>query len=166
MTMTKRNESLPRPVHELEALAAYYDSHDTSPEMEHGEWVDPRPMKTTSLRLPADVVDTLKTLAQTRGMRYTALVREIIEHALNGVRLAETDEFAQINQRLARIEAAVVGSPEVPTQQSPVRKPPGPKSEATTRASREGVRERGGKVRKEQKLSPKAAGKTGRSVSQ
>lgn len=108
MTMVKRNESLPRPVEDLEALAAYYDANDTSSEMEDGEWVDPRPMKTTSLRLPGDVVDALKALAQTRGMRYTALVREIIEHALNGVRLAESEEFSRINERLARIEAAVV----------------------------------------------------------
>ena len=111
MTMTKRPESLPRPERELEALAAHYDTHDTAPGMEHGEWVDPRPMKTTSLRLPADVVEALKSLAYARGMRYTALVREIIEHALNGVRLAATDELAQINDRLARIESAVVEQP-------------------------------------------------------
>jgi predicted DNA-binding protein len=128
MMTTKREGSLPRPAEELEALAAYYDTHDTSPDMEQGEWVDPRPMKTTSLRLPADVVEALKTLAQTRGMRYTALVREIIEHALNGVRLAESDEFAQINERLARIEAAVVGQqPHVPTRHNPANKPSRPK---------------------------------------
>lgn len=79
--------------------------------MEQGTWVDPRPMKTTSLRLPADVVEALKTLARTRGMRYTALVREIIEHAVNGVRLTENEEFSQINERLARIEAAVIEKP-------------------------------------------------------
>ncbi|NUT52248.1 MAG: hypothetical protein HOV94_33885 [Saccharothrix sp.] len=110
--MMKRNESLPRPVDELEALAAHYDTHDTSADMEHGEWVDPRPMQTTSLRLPGDVVDALKALARTRGMRYTALVREIIENAVNGTRLAKDDELARINARLARIEAAVVDQPE------------------------------------------------------
>jgi predicted DNA-binding protein len=112
MTMAKRNESLPRPVRDLEALAAHYDTSDTSAEMEHGEWVDPRPMQTTSLRLPGDVVDALKALASTRGMRYTTLVREIIENAVNGVRLAESEEFARINERLARIEAAVLEQPE------------------------------------------------------
>jgi predicted DNA-binding protein len=124
MTMMKRDESLPRPAEDLEALAAYYDANDTSAEMEHGEWVDPRPMKTTSLRLPGDVVDALRVLAQTRGMRYTALVREIIEHALNGVRLAETEseELARINERLARIEAAVVAQPDGATRSRPAKK--------------------------------------------
>ena len=124
MTMAKRDETLPRPVEDLEALAAHYDTHDTSAEMEHGEWVDPRPMQTTSLRLPGDVVDALKALAQTRGMRYTALVREIIESAVNGVRLAESEEFAQINERLARIEAAVVSPSEQPAKPRPAKKNP------------------------------------------
>jgi predicted DNA-binding protein len=124
MTMAKRNESLPRPVEDLEALAAHYDTHDTSAEMEHGEWVDPRPMQTTSLRLPGDVVDALKALAQTRGMRYTALVREIIEHAVNGVRLAESEEFARINERLTRIEAAVVAQSEESPRKRSARKNP------------------------------------------
>jgi predicted DNA-binding protein len=131
MATVKRDESLPRPVEELEALAAYYDANDTSAEMEHGEWVDPRPMKNTSLRLPGDVVDALRALAQTRGMRYTALVREIIEHALNGVRLAETEseELARINERLARIEAAVVAQPDGATraESSSRWKRPGPR---------------------------------------
>ena len=41
MTMTKQPEQLPRPEAELERLAEYYDTHDTSAEMEHGDWVDP-----------------------------------------------------------------------------------------------------------------------------
>ena len=39
--MTKHNEQLPRSAAELEQLASYYNSHDTSTEMEHGEWVEP-----------------------------------------------------------------------------------------------------------------------------
>ncbi|WP_322748608.1 MULTISPECIES: CopG family antitoxin [unclassified Frankia] len=108
MTAAKRTiETLPRPAEELDQLAAYYDAHDTSAEMEHGQWVDPRPMKTTSLRLPADVVDALKRRAHGRGMRYTALVREIIEHAMRSERAEENDELTEINERLARIEAAL-----------------------------------------------------------
>ena len=38
-------ESLPRSAVELEGLAAYYDAHDTSAEMDHGRWIDPRPMQ-------------------------------------------------------------------------------------------------------------------------
>ena len=48
MTMTQHSEQLPRPAAELEELADYYDSHDTSGEMEHGECVEPQPMATTS----------------------------------------------------------------------------------------------------------------------
>ena len=41
MTMTKQPERLPRPAAELERLAEYYDTHDTSAEMEAGEWAGP-----------------------------------------------------------------------------------------------------------------------------
>lgn len=107
MTMTNKHENLPRPADELEELAAYYGSHDTADEMEDGELVDPRPMQTTSLRLPADVVEALKSLAQARGIRYTALIREIVEQMVYGSRLVDHDELTKINERLARIEAAV-----------------------------------------------------------
>ena len=130
MTMVKRDESPPRAVEDLEALAAHYDNHDTSAEMEHGEWVDPRPMQTTSLRLPGDVVDALKALAQSRGMRYTALLREIVEHAVNGVRLAGSDELARINERLARIEAAVVDQPARAVELRPARTAPASEAKA------------------------------------
>jgi hypothetical protein len=55
MTMTKQPEPLPRPAAELERLAEYYDTHDTSAEMEAGEWAEPQPIATTSLRLPVEV---------------------------------------------------------------------------------------------------------------
>ena len=53
------------------------------------------------------MVAALKSLAQARGIRYTALIREIIEQMVYGSRLVDRDELAQINERLARIEAAV-----------------------------------------------------------
>jgi len=106
--MKKRTESLPMPAEDLEALAAHYDTHDTSSEMQLGEWVDPRPMRTTSLRLPSDVVDALKALARERGVRYTTLVREIIESALAAASSPDS-QLVEINERLARIEAVVVG---------------------------------------------------------
>lgn len=161
--MAKRTEPLPRPAKELEDLAAYYDTHDTSSAMEEGEWVDPRPMKTTSLRLPADVVEALKALAQTRGMRYTALVREIIEHALTGARWAKSDEFVMINERLARIEAAVVDQPESATEegsggaskQSP---------EEKARAYNAWLRKQWATVRAQHKRTAKVAGRSRRRV--
>ena len=69
MIMTKHSEQLPRPAAELERLAEYYDTHDTSTEMDDGDWVEPQPMATTSLRLPADVIDQLKQQARTRHVR-------------------------------------------------------------------------------------------------
>src|ERR1035438_9715534 len=56
MTMTDHPEQLPEPAAALERLAGYYGTHGTSGEMEHGEWVEPQPMATTSLRLPAEVI--------------------------------------------------------------------------------------------------------------
>lgn len=105
--MTDLPKSLPRPIEDLEALAAYYDTNDTSSEMEHGEWVDPRPMQTTSLRLPVDTVVALKALAQARGVRYTALLREVLEDAVKSAGAADGSKLDQINKRLAKIEAAV-----------------------------------------------------------
>jgi hypothetical protein len=106
MTMTKHPEQLPRPAAELERLAGYYDSHDTSTEMERGEWVEPQPMATTSLRLPADVIDQLKRQARARHVRYTSYVRSILERAALG---GPPPEIADITERLERIERAVTG---------------------------------------------------------
>lgn len=102
--MTKKTEQLPRPTAELEELANYYDSHDTSADMEHGEWVEPQPMATTSLRLPADVIDELKQQARARHVRYTSHVRSILERAARG---GPPPEIADITERLDRIERAI-----------------------------------------------------------
>jgi hypothetical protein len=104
--MTEHDEQLPRPAAELERLASYYDSHDASAEMEHGTWVEPQPMATTSLRLPADVISQLKRQAQARHIRYTTYVRSILEHAASGT---PSPEMADITERLERIERAVTG---------------------------------------------------------
>jgi hypothetical protein len=104
--MTKRDEQLPRPAAELEQLANYYDSHDTSGEMDQGTWVEPQPMATTSLRLPADVINQLKRQAQDRHVRYTTYVRSILERAASG---SLPPDMADITERLERIERAVSG---------------------------------------------------------
>ena len=104
MTMTNHSEQLPRPAAELERLAEYYDTHDTSTEMEHGEWVEPQPMATTSLRLPGDVIDELKQQARTRHVRYTTYVRSILQRAARG---GAPPELAEITERLDRIERAL-----------------------------------------------------------
>jgi hypothetical protein len=111
-SMADRPESLPRPVEDLESLATYYATNDTSSETEHGEWADPRPMQTTSLRLPLDTVEALKALAQVRGIRYTALLRELLEDALRSAGAPEDTTLKQIDERLSKIEAAVSGQTE------------------------------------------------------
>jgi uncharacterized protein (DUF4415 family) len=115
MSMNKDPEQLPRPVSELEELADYYDSHDTSAEMEQGEWVEPQPMATTSLRLPADVIDQLKRQARARHVRYTSHVRSILEQAARGV---PPPEIVDITERLERIERAVTGDRGADDQQT------------------------------------------------
>jgi hypothetical protein len=105
MTVTEHDD-LPRPAADLQRLAAYYDTHDTSEEMDSGTWVDPQPMATTSLRLPADVISQLKQQAQARHLRYTAYVRSILESAARG---EFPPDIADITQRLERIERAVTG---------------------------------------------------------
>lgn len=102
--MTKRTENLPRPADELGRLADYYGSHDTGEEMEDGEWVEPQPMVTTSLRLPADVIDELKRQARRHHVRYTTYVRSILERAAGGM---PASNLAQITEQLDRIEQAV-----------------------------------------------------------
>jgi predicted DNA binding CopG/RHH family protein len=107
MIMTNHEEQrLPRSTAELEQLASYYDTHDTSAEMEDGEWFDPQPMATTSLRLPAEVINQLKRQAQARHVRYTTYVRSILERVANG---GLSPEVADITERLERIERAVTG---------------------------------------------------------
>ena len=106
MITSKQPEPLPRPAAELERLAEYYDTHDTSTEMEAGEWAEPRPMATTSLRLPVEVIDQLKQQARERHLRYTSYVRSILERAAHG---DTPPEIADITERLERIERAVTG---------------------------------------------------------
>ena len=107
--MAKDPEELPRPAAELQRLAEHYQAHDTSAEMEHGEWVEPQPMATTSLRLPVEVIEQLKRQARARHVRYTSYVRSVLERAAHGGTQAE---LADITERLERIERAVTSNPE------------------------------------------------------
>jgi hypothetical protein len=44
----------------LQRLAEYYDTHDTSEELERAEPVDPDPMVSLSLRLPKSLLDWVR----------------------------------------------------------------------------------------------------------
>ncbi|MBA0127809.1 hypothetical protein H0B56_19870 [Haloechinothrix sp. YIM 98757] len=97
-------EKLPRPAEELEALASYYDEHDTADEMEGGTWVEP--MVTTSLRLPREVFERLKEDARREGKRHTAYIREILERSVRDS-AEEADDLQQINNKLDTLLEAV-----------------------------------------------------------
>jgi hypothetical protein len=117
LTYGRTPEQLPRPAATLEQLAEHYGSHDTSAEMEEGEWIEPQPMATTSLRLPSEVIAQLKRQALARQVRYTSYVRSILERAASG---GESPlELAEINERLERIERAVIDR-QAPSEQKRV----------------------------------------------
>jgi hypothetical protein len=67
----------------LQRLAEYYDTHDTSTELEGAklvdEPVDPDPMVSLSLRLPKLLLDWVRTQARTEHTKPTQLIRRWIE---------------------------------------------------------------------------------------
>jgi hypothetical protein len=67
-------------------LAAYYDEHDTTAELEQATPREPvhvdDVMIVTSLRLPKSVMDEVRERARVRGVKPTALIREWVEAAL------------------------------------------------------------------------------------
>jgi hypothetical protein len=73
---------------EIDDLAAYYDEHDTTADLERAVPREPVPtdevMIVTSLRLPKPVMDQVRERAQERGVKPTALIREWVEAALAG----------------------------------------------------------------------------------
>lgn len=99
---------------EMLELRDYYDNHESTPEeMEQGHWetdVDPNPMVTSSLRLPKALLDVIRAVARARGMRATALMRQILEESLapgDGLpqRVARLEQDrANLIDRLAKLE--------------------------------------------------------------
>jgi predicted DNA-binding ribbon-helix-helix protein len=80
---------------DLEQVAGYYETHDTSADLERAEYdeaVVSEPMITTSLRLPKPVMDGIRAVAEARRMRATVLMREWIEERL----ARETDTGEQV----------------------------------------------------------------------
>ena len=66
----------------IDKLAAYYDEHDTTAELEQAVPSEPVPadevMIVTSLRLPKPVMDQVRERAQERGVKPTALIQAAI----------------------------------------------------------------------------------------
>lgn len=101
--MSVNEEKLPRPEAELEALASHYDEYDTADEMEEGRWVDP--MVTTSLRLPRDLFDEIKSVARKEGKRQSTYIREVLERSVRGE--GTSAELKEIQQKLDVLLLAV-----------------------------------------------------------
>lgn len=106
--MNTGRDDLPRSAEDLEGLAEHYGDHDTADEMDDGRWVEP--MVTTSLRLPRELFEQLKTNAQHAGMRQTAYIRELLE---SGVRedSAGPADLSEIREQLDRVLRAVESGP-------------------------------------------------------
>lgn len=68
-----------------EKLRAYYDTHDTTAELERAEFdesVVAEPMVGITIRLPATTLDAAREVARERGIKVTALLRDWIEQNL------------------------------------------------------------------------------------
>jgi hypothetical protein len=69
----------------LEELADYYDTHDTSAELEDAvleQASATEPMVTYALRLPKPVLDRLRVVAEARDEKVTTLMRSWLEERL------------------------------------------------------------------------------------
>lgn len=69
----------------LDEIAKWVDEHDFSEEIEQAEPnldAVENPMITTSLRLPRDVMEGLRKVADERGIKVTALMRDWLEQRL------------------------------------------------------------------------------------
>jgi hypothetical protein len=87
-------------------LADHYDSHDTAEEMNGGRWetdVTPEPMITTSLRLPQWLMADVRADARRRGIKPSALIREILEQELTSGVPRQRD----LEQRVRALEDAI-----------------------------------------------------------
>lgn len=137
--MSNGAEKLPRPVDELEALATYYDEHDTADEMEDGRWVEP--MVTASLRLPRELFEQLKADARREGKRHTAYIREILERSQK-VRedSADAGELKKINRKLDTLLRTVQPSKESPTRRASRKAVASKTKTAKATASRKGTK--------------------------
>lgn len=88
----------------LQRLAEYYDTHDTSTDIEGAELVDepvdPDPMVSLSLRLPKSLLDWVRTQARSEHTKPTQLIRRWIEER-------HSSGQASLEERVRRLEDLV-----------------------------------------------------------
>lgn len=91
----------------LHRLAEYYDTHDTSGELERAELVDEPvdtdPMVSLSLRLPTSLLDWVRAQARAEHTKPTQLIRRWIEERHAGQ--------PSLEQRVRRLENLVQRGP-------------------------------------------------------
>lgn len=92
----------------LQRLADYYDTHDTSEELERAELVEepaePDPMVSLSLRMPKSLLDWVRAQARTEHTKPTQLIRRWIEeHRATGQ--------LSLEERVRRLEDLVQRGP-------------------------------------------------------
>ncbi len=96
----------------LQRLAEYYDTHDTSTELERAERVDepvdPDPMVSLSLRLPKSLLDWVRTQARTDHTKPTQLIRRWIEER-------RSSGEPSLEERVRRLEDLVLPENRKPT---------------------------------------------------
>ena len=91
---------------ERSALERSHHSHDTTERMDGGRWateVIPEPMITTSIRLPQRLMADVRTEADRRGIKPSALIRRIVEGEL----AADLPQQPDLELRVGALEEAV-----------------------------------------------------------
>lgn len=98
-------------VDEMNELREHYDRTDTSAELERAELEQPErvaePMVTYALRLPEPVLEALRSAAEERGVRVSALMRGWLEERLGSesggqAKMIAVDEILAFVARRAR----------------------------------------------------------------
>ena len=88
----------------LQRLAEYYDTHDTSDQLEQAELVDEPveqdPMVSLSLRLPKSLLDWVRAQARAEHTKPTQLIRRWIEER-------RTTGEPSLEERVRRLEDLV-----------------------------------------------------------
>lgn len=69
----------------IDELREYYDTHDTSEELEEATYDDTiaeSPMVGITVRFPKSALDRVRAIADARGVKVTALIRDLVERAI------------------------------------------------------------------------------------
>lgn len=69
----------------IDELRDYYDNTDTSESIKNATWDDTiteDPMVGITVRFPKSALDRVRATADTRGVKVTALIRDLVERAI------------------------------------------------------------------------------------